>query len=568
MQGAVLNGRYRLTRRLGGGSMGDVWAGEDAVLGRAVAVKVLKAQLLGDPAFAARFRTEARTLARLSHRGVVAVFDYGQAPYAGGDIAYLVMELVDGEALGAVLAERRTLPARTVLHLAAQILDALAAAHREGIVHRDLKPANLIVRGDTAGPGAAPEVVLADFGIAAPGFDPRLTESGIVLGTAHYQAPEAAARGETTAAVDLYSLGVVLYECLAGQVPFDGDTAFEVVYKHLSEPPPPLPGDVPEGLRALVARALAKSPAARWPDAETMADAVRALLAEGGVPGEASGQGPAAADPAAAAPTESASAAAPGPGDGRAARFVHRRRRILIPAATALLLTGTAATVAVTLSDRGHPQRPQAEGRQRPDPVGATGSPGTAPPATPPPASKAPTGPLTNPPPAAPGGATAVAPGTTSPPSGTTADDTYRDAVPNQLPTGTYTLVTRDGVALDLFGGGTSDGTPVVGGVPSAADAERWYMWAPPELNEPGWLLMNVGTDRKRWLDLDVPTRDVQVRGDTWAIQQVWKFEPVPGGYQVVNVKNASCLTAVGLGKRVTAQTCTTGLHAQIWIPT
>ncbi|MEU3572543.1 serine/threonine-protein kinase, partial [Kitasatospora sp. NPDC036755] len=287
MRGTVLADRYRLVDWLGGGSMGDVWLAEDEVLGRRVAVKVVKPALLDEPGFAERFHAEARVMAQLRHPGIVGVYDYGHdagpgpassvpasasASAAGRrPVGYLVMELIDGRPLSAVLERRGALPVAEALALALQVLEALEAAHASGIVHRDIKPANLMVRDD--------RTVIADFGIARPACDARLTVPGMVLGTAAYQAPEQASSGTVTASADLYALGVVLYECLAGRLPYEGETALEVILKHLTEPVPPLPGSVPAPVGALVGRAMAKEPGERWPDAAAMAAAVRRVLA-------------------------------------------------------------------------------------------------------------------------------------------------------------------------------------------------------------------------------------------------------------------------------------------------
>lgn len=282
MRGTTLGDRYRLDEWLGGGSMGDVWLAEDEVLGRRVAVKVLKPALLDEPGFAERFHEEARVMARLRHPGIVGVHDFGSGRTDGGQswttawgntgrpIAYLVMELIDGEPLSKILERRGLLTTEETLGMALQVLAALQAAHGAGVVHRDIKPANLMVREE--------RVVIADFGIARPGCDTRLTVPGMVLGTAAYQAPEQASTGTVGASADLYALGVVLYECLSGQLPFHGQTALEVILKHLTEPAPPLPADVPAPVRALVERAMAKDPSERWPDAATMAAATRAAL--------------------------------------------------------------------------------------------------------------------------------------------------------------------------------------------------------------------------------------------------------------------------------------------------
>ncbi|MFB7674556.1 protein kinase [Kitasatospora purpeofusca] len=284
MRGTTLGDRYRLGEWLGGGSMGDVWLAEDQVLDRRVAVKILKPALLDEPGFAERFHDEARVMARLRHPGIVGVHDFGPgrtaedvpswgAPTAPPTrpVAYLVMELITGEPLSTVLERRGPLTVLETLGLALEVLAALQAAHEAGIVHRDIKPANLMVRDG--------HVVITDFGIARPGCDARLTVPGMVLGTAAYQAPEQASTGTVTASADLYALGVVLYECLTGRLPFEGETALELILKHLTDPVPPLPAEVPAPVRAVVEGAMAKDPALRWPDAAAMASAVRAALA-------------------------------------------------------------------------------------------------------------------------------------------------------------------------------------------------------------------------------------------------------------------------------------------------
>jgi serine/threonine-protein kinase len=270
-RGTVLGGRYTLAERIGGGAMGEVWRALDGVLERAVAVKILLPKLLEDPQFAARFRREAKVLASLSHPGIVDVHDYGEEPAAeedGDRIAYIVMALVDGHPLDEVREDEGPMPVGRALGIVAEALDALHAAHRRGIVHRDLKPSNLMLREDG-------RVTVTDFGIAHSKAASRLTASHAVLGTALYIAPEQAEGIATVPASDLYSLGVVAYELLTGNVPFNGDTVLEIVLKHIREPAPELPPTFPEPVRAFVARALAKTPEARWPDAAAMATAAR-----------------------------------------------------------------------------------------------------------------------------------------------------------------------------------------------------------------------------------------------------------------------------------------------------
>ena len=213
-EGTVLAGRYQLRQRIGGGSMGDVWRALDTVLGREVAVKILLPALLDDAGFAARFHTEARVLAALSHPGIVSVFDYGEAD--DPRTAFLVMELITGRPLSDLLDESAPLSEATTLTVVAQTLEALQAAHDRGIVHRDVKPANLMLRSGS--------VVVTDFGVARTADARRLTAADVVLGTAVYAAPEQARHTAVTAAADQYAVGVIAYECLTGTPPFDGGT--------------------------------------------------------------------------------------------------------------------------------------------------------------------------------------------------------------------------------------------------------------------------------------------------------------------------------------------------------
>ncbi|WNV74099.1 serine/threonine protein kinase [Geodermatophilus sp. DSM 44513] len=278
--GDVLQDRYELTSSIATGGMGEVWRAQDRVLGRTVAVKVLKSQYTGDPVFLTRFRTEARLSAGLTHPNVAVLHDYGEVEPAapGGDrLVYLVMELVDGEPLSAVLArEGRLTPERT-LQLLGQVAAGLAAAHAGGIVHRDVKPANLLVRTDGV-------VKITDFGIAWSAANATVTRTGHVVGTAQYLAPEQVQGQKATPAADVYACGTVAYECLAGRRPFDGPVAVEVALQRLSEQPAPLPADVPAPVRGLVERMLTTDPAARIADGAALAAAV-AGAAAGSLPG-------------------------------------------------------------------------------------------------------------------------------------------------------------------------------------------------------------------------------------------------------------------------------------------
>ncbi|MET8005215.1 serine/threonine-protein kinase [Nonomuraea glycinis] len=267
-QGTTLAGRYRLDTRIGAGGMGEVWRGEDTVLARTVAVKVLLPGRMQDPGFLARFQAEARAMATINHPGVVDVYDYG----VSGDTVYLVMKFVDGEPLDRLLTRLGRISPQPAMELIAQAASALQAVHDQGIVHRDVKPGNLLVQRDGT-------LVITDFGIARSDLANRLTDAGMVLGTAAYCAPEQAEGAPVTPAVDIYALGVVAYECLAGQRPFDGDSPVTIALKHIREAPPALPGDIPPPVRALVERALSKDPARRFPSASAMSDTARRVAA-------------------------------------------------------------------------------------------------------------------------------------------------------------------------------------------------------------------------------------------------------------------------------------------------
>jgi serine/threonine protein kinase len=275
--GQLLADRYRLARRIAVGGMGEVWEAEDTRLDRLVAVKVLKPELCGDAEFLHRFRTEARTTASLNHPGIAGVHDYGEtAATPGGpdDTAYLVMELVDGEPLAAIIARLHRLPVDFTLDILAQAGTALQAAHERGYVHRDVKPGNIMVSTDQTGKHV---VKLTDFGIAKAADAAPVTRSGMVMGTAHYIAPEQALGQEAEPASDVYSLAVVGYECLVGHRPFLSENAVTVALMHIRDMPPPLPPDVPPGMRTLIEATLVKDPRQRYRNGGEFAAAVVAV---------------------------------------------------------------------------------------------------------------------------------------------------------------------------------------------------------------------------------------------------------------------------------------------------
>jgi hypothetical protein len=250
--GLLLEDRYRLESRIAAGAVGEVWRADDLVLGRPVAVKVLQEGYASHPQTLARFRAEARHAGSLAHPGVAQVYDYGETGPAGRP--YLVLELVDGPSLAGVLAGGPLDPAAT-MDVVAQVAAGLAAAHAAGLVHRDIKPANLLMGRDGL-------VKITDFGIAHAAGSAPITQVGTLVGTPAYLAPERGAGERATPASDLYSLGIVAYECLTGSTPFHG-TPLEVASATRYGSLPPLPAAVPAPVTALVTDLTAKDPAAR-----------------------------------------------------------------------------------------------------------------------------------------------------------------------------------------------------------------------------------------------------------------------------------------------------------------
>ena len=262
-----LAGRYVLGERIAVGGMGEVYRAIDARLERQVAVKVLSRAFSDSPDFVERFRREALTAAGLLHPNIAQVYDYG----VDGDAHFIVMEYVDGIDLSRLLRQRGRLAPEQAVDVAEQVCSALADAHRAGVVHRDIKPGNVIVGHDG-------RVKVTDFGIARSRGEATLTETGTVMGTAAYIPPEQARGEAATAASDLYSLGILLYQMLTGELPFNGDTPVAIALRHLDEPVPPPSAKVaglPATLDEVVARATAKSPHDRYPDADAMARALR-----------------------------------------------------------------------------------------------------------------------------------------------------------------------------------------------------------------------------------------------------------------------------------------------------
>ncbi|PRX17685.1 serine/threonine protein kinase [Actinoplanes italicus] len=280
----MLNGRYQLTQRIAAGGMGEVWRGDDLLLHREIAVKVLLPALMSDSDFITRFRSEARMMAALRHPGIVQVYDYGENAQVGAHrLDYLVMEYIDGTPLSKKIQQAGRLGAGETMTAVAQVADALHAAHEAGIVHRDVKPSNLLVR-----PAGA--IVLVDFGVARSTGITGITSTNVVLGSAHYMAPEQAEGRPVTAATDVYALGAVAFSCLTGRPPYVGDNPLAVLAQLVHGQPPVLPPDVPPAVASVVLRALAKDPGRRFPSASGLAAAARGaasqpgLIASGGSP--------------------------------------------------------------------------------------------------------------------------------------------------------------------------------------------------------------------------------------------------------------------------------------------
>jgi serine/threonine protein kinase len=257
----LFDGRYRILRKLGTGGMANVYLAEDEVLGRRVAIKILNDRHAGDDQFVERFRREAKNAASLSHPNIVSIYDRGEAE----GTYYIAMEYLDGRSLKELIVARGPAPIHLAIDYTRQILAAIRFAHRHGIVHRDIKPHNVLVDGEG-------RLKVTDFGIARAGVS-QMTEAGSIIGTAQYLSPEQAKGSPVDQTSDLYSVGVVLYELLTGEVPFSGDTPVEIAMKHLStvpEPPSSKRGDVPRDLDMVVMRALGKDPSERYQSAEEM----------------------------------------------------------------------------------------------------------------------------------------------------------------------------------------------------------------------------------------------------------------------------------------------------------
>src|SRR5215213_2097353 len=267
----LFDGRYRIVRKLGAGGMANVYLAEDEDLGRRVAIKILNDRYANDDLFIERFRREAKSAAALSHPNIVSVYDRGEAE----GTYYIAMEVIEGRSLKELIMTRGPLPIAQALAYTHEILEALRFAHRHGIIHRDIKPHNILI---------GERLKVTDFGIARAGAS-QMTEAGSIMGTAQYLSPEQARGAPVTASSDLYSVGIVLYEMLTGQVPFSGDSAIEIAMKHLNEvpkPPSSLRPEITPELGQVVLRALAKNADDRYQTADEFTEDLDRV--EAGIP--------------------------------------------------------------------------------------------------------------------------------------------------------------------------------------------------------------------------------------------------------------------------------------------
>ncbi|HWR55790.1 MAG TPA: Stk1 family PASTA domain-containing Ser/Thr kinase [Negativicutes bacterium] len=274
--GKTLDKRYEILECIGGGGMAEVYRAQDMLLDRPVAVKVLRSQFTGDDQFVRRFRHEAQAAARVSHPHIVNIYDVGK----DGDVYYIVMEYIQGETLKEYIQRNKKLPVEEAVSIALQICEALDHAHQNNLIHCDIKPHNILM-------GKGGRVKVTDFGIARAVTSATLTQTGTIIGSVHYISPEQAKGGLASVHSDIYSLGVVLYEMLTGDVPFSGESPIAIALKHLQEeivPPAQLNPDIPPMLEAVILKAVAKEPAKRYPAITSMMhdlEVVQGTLREG-----------------------------------------------------------------------------------------------------------------------------------------------------------------------------------------------------------------------------------------------------------------------------------------------
>ncbi|WP_280257380.1 Stk1 family PASTA domain-containing Ser/Thr kinase [Nocardia wallacei] len=270
--GQMLDGRYRIDAPIARGGMSMVFRGVDTRLDRPVAIKVMDPKFAGDPQFLSRFEFEARSVAKLKHPSLVAVYDQG----VDGDHPFLIMELVEGGTLRELLRERGPMPPHAVYAVAEPVLQAIGVAHAAGLVHRDVKPENVLISD-------AGEVKIADFGLVRAAAGSNMTSASVILGTAHYLSPEQVTDGNADARSDVYSFGVLIFEMLTGRTPFTGDTSLSIAYQRVEKDVPSpslLIAGVPPEFDELVAHATAREPAHRFADATEMAGELRRIATE------------------------------------------------------------------------------------------------------------------------------------------------------------------------------------------------------------------------------------------------------------------------------------------------
>lgn len=268
--GSCLGNRYEIMEKIGEGGMAEVYRGQDALLNRAVAIKVLRPQYANDQEFVERFRREAQAAASLSHPNIVSIFDVGQ----DGGIYYIVMEYIRGENLKEIIRKDAPLAPLKVAEIGIQICDALSCAHQNGVIHRDVKPHNILITKDG-------RVKVTDFGIARAANSTSLTETGIIIGSVHYFSPEQAKGAPVGLASDLYSLGIILYELLTGRVPFSGESPIATALQHINGTATDvcqLNRDVPAALEKIVMRALEKDPKKRYRSASEFSRALKSFI--------------------------------------------------------------------------------------------------------------------------------------------------------------------------------------------------------------------------------------------------------------------------------------------------
>jgi serine/threonine-protein kinase len=268
----LVDNRYRLRQPLGSGGMAEVFLAHDDVLDRDVALKIMSGRYAGDDEFVERFRREAQSAAALSHPNIVSIFDRGEAD---DGTYYIAMEYLPGGTLKDRILKRGALPPRTAAAVALQIAEALCAAHERDVIHRDIKPHNILITGTG-------DVKVTDFGIARAASSSTMTRTGHILGTAHYISPEQAMGEPVGPASDLYSLGIVLYEMLTGEMPFDADTPLGIAMKHVNGhlvPPQALNPEIPDGINAVTVRLLQKDPSDRYATDEELIEDLERVVA-------------------------------------------------------------------------------------------------------------------------------------------------------------------------------------------------------------------------------------------------------------------------------------------------